>query len=188
VAVVGAGFIADFHLEILKATPGVELTVVCDADLPRAESSAVRFGVPRAVGSIEELGPDAVDVAHVLVPPPLHEPVVRRLLERGVGVFVEKPLALSSADARSLGALAAERGLPLGVNHNAVHHPAFARLLADVRAGRIGRVEHVQVTLRPRIYISGIFIVGTGRRRIWQTRFWWGRSGVTKARARSLMS
>ena len=147
VAVVGAGFIADFHLEILKGTPGVALACVCDADLPRAESSARRFGVERAVGSIEDLSPDAIDVAHVLVPPPLHEPVVRRLLERGIGVFVEKPLALSSEDARSLGALAAERELPLGVNHNAVFHPAFADVLARARAGKIGRIEHVRVCL-----------------------------------------
>ena len=147
VAVVGAGFIADFHLEILKDTDGVELACVCDADLPRAESSARRFGVARAVASIEELSPEDVDVAHVLVPPPLHEPVCRRLLERGVGVFVEKPLALASADARALGALAAERGLPLGVNHNAVHHPSFADILARARAGQIGRVEHLRVCL-----------------------------------------
>ena len=46
---------------------------------------------------------------------------------------------------RSLGALAAERGLPFGVNHNHVHQPAFARLLERVAAGDIGRVQHVQV-------------------------------------------
>jgi len=147
VAVVGAGFIAEFHLEILAGTQDVLVVAVCDADLPRAESAARRHGVPRAVASLAELSPDDVDVAHVLVPPHLHEPVVRELLERGIGVFVEKPLALSSGDARALGALAAERGLALGVNHNAVFHPAFARLLERVRSGSIGRVEHVRVCL-----------------------------------------
>jgi len=71
----------------------------------------------------------------------------RRLLEMGIGAFVEKPLALSGDDARELARLAAERGLPLGVNHNNLHHPAFLRLIERVNQGDIGRVEHVQVTL-----------------------------------------
>src|SRR5687768_1775263 len=55
VALVGAGFIADFHLEILAETPGVEVVAVCDADLGRAEDLARRFGVPRALASSDEL-------------------------------------------------------------------------------------------------------------------------------------
>lgn len=147
VAVVGAGFIADFHLEILGGVEGVELVAVCDPVLERATSAARRFHVPHAVGSIAELPALGVQVAHVTVPPDLHVRVTRELLEQGIGAFVEKPLALSSADARELGSLARERGVPLAVNHNAVHHPSFAALLRRVEAGEIGRVEHVQVTL-----------------------------------------
>lgn len=147
VAVVGAGFIADFHLEILLGTPDVEVVCVCDLDLGRAELSAKKWKIAKAVGSIAELAELRIDIAHVLVPPNLHVAVTRELLEAGVGAFVEKPLALSSADARELGRLADERGLILGVNHNALHHPAFAAVLARLRAGEIGRVEHVRVCL-----------------------------------------
>lgn len=147
VAVVGAGFIADFHLEILRGTEGVEVIAVCDADLVKAQSAARRHGIPHAVGKLSELAPHAIDVAHVLVPPNLHLAVTRELLELGIGAFVEKPLALSAHDARTLGELAAARGVVLGVNHNAVFHPAFQRLLERLRAGEIGRVEHVRVCL-----------------------------------------
>jgi len=64
-----------------------------------------------------------------------------------MGLLVEKPLVLDSAEARTLADLAREKGLPLGVNHNAVYHPAFARLLRRVRRGVIGKLDHVQVTL-----------------------------------------
>jgi predicted dehydrogenase/nucleoside-diphosphate-sugar epimerase len=147
VAVVGAGFIADFHLEILRGTEGVEVRAVCDADLVRAQAAARKHGVPQAVASVAELAPLGIDVAHVLVPPQLHVAVARELIELGIGVLVEKPLALTSADARELGRLAAARGVVLGVNHNAVHHPAFQKLLARLAAGEIGRVEHVRVAL-----------------------------------------
>jgi predicted dehydrogenase/nucleoside-diphosphate-sugar epimerase len=147
VALVGAGYVAQFHRDILAETPGVHLVAVCDADAERARAAARQWGIPNAVGSVEELGDLAIDVAHVLVPPDLHVKVTRSLLEMGIGVLVEKPVALASADARELQTLADRLGLPLGVNHNNVWHPAFVRLLDHVRAGRIGKVEHVRVCL-----------------------------------------
>jgi len=148
VALVGAGFIADFHAQILARTPGVELVAICDADLERARSLARRRAPnARALQRIEELAPAGVELAHVLAPPPQHAPLARALLEAGLGVFCEKPLALSSSEARELGALARERGLPLGVNHNALHQPTFVRLRRELEGGALGRLEHVQLTL-----------------------------------------
>ncbi|MBI4878571.1 MAG: NAD-dependent epimerase/dehydratase family protein [Planctomycetes bacterium] len=142
----GAGFISAFHLEILARTPDVELVAVCDENLAAAEAAARRCGVPAAVAEIDQLARLGVHVAHLAVPPALHFDLTRRLLELGVGVFAEKPMALSSADALELLRLASSRRLPLAVNHNNVFHPAFQRLVRRVRAGEIGRVEHVQVT------------------------------------------
>jgi predicted dehydrogenase/nucleoside-diphosphate-sugar epimerase len=147
VAMVGAGYIADYHLEVLAGRPDVQVVAVCDTDRGRAESAAARFKVPHAVDSVDALAGLGVQVAHVLVPPDLHVLVTRRLLALGIGALVEKPLALSEADARGLQRQADERRLPLAVNHNNVYHPAFARLLAQVREGRIGRLEHVRVCL-----------------------------------------
>ncbi|HEX5716894.1 MAG TPA: NAD-dependent epimerase/dehydratase family protein [Thermoanaerobaculia bacterium] len=146
-AVVGAGYVAAFHIEAMAGVPGLEIAAVCDPDLERARALAQRWGIPAAVASIEELAALDVHVAHVLTPPDLHVRVTRQLLEAGIGAFVEKPFALSSRDARELAELAAARGIPLGVNHNNLHHPAFTRLLGWVRAGRIGRVEHVRICL-----------------------------------------
>jgi nucleoside-diphosphate-sugar epimerase/predicted dehydrogenase len=67
-------------------------------------------------------------------------------LELGIGALVEKPFALSSKEARELAALAAERGLVLGVNHNHRFHPTFTRLEERIAAGNIGRLTHVQAT------------------------------------------
>src|SRR5436305_7103926 len=145
VALVGAGYVAQFHRDVLAETPGVNLVAVCDADADRARAAARQWGIPNAVGAVEELRDLAIDVAHVLVPPDLHVKVARALLEMGIGVLIEKPMALASADARELQALAGRLNLPLGVNHNNVWHPAFVRLLDHVRAGRIGKVEHVRV-------------------------------------------
>lgn len=145
VALVGAGFIADFHLDILAELEVAEVVAICDPALDRAQALASAKGVSAAVASIEDLRDLRIDVAHVLTPPATHVAIARQLLEMGIGVFLEKPAALCAADVRLLGALASERGLPFGINHNHVCQPAFQRLLERVKSGEIGRVEHVQV-------------------------------------------
>jgi len=147
VAVVGAGYIAAYHLEVLKELAGVEVHAVVDRDLDRARNLARRFDVEQALASLAELDSEEIDVAHVVVPPDQHTNVGRELLEKGISVLLEKPLALSSVDVALLAELAAEKGLLLAANHNALFHPAFQSILNRVRQGAIGRIEHVQATL-----------------------------------------
>jgi predicted dehydrogenase len=84
VAVIGAGYIADFHIPILRELPHLELVAICDSDLSRAQSLASRYQVGQAVRSIAELKALGVELAHVLVPPNLHASLVRELLEAGI--------------------------------------------------------------------------------------------------------
>lgn len=144
VAVVGAGFIADYHLQVLKKLQGVEVVALVDVDRARAESLARRHGVPRVHGSIAELvAAGKPDVAHALVPPQRHVEVATELLEAGVGVFLEKPLATNRGDAQRLLLLAAARGLPLAVNHNATFHPSYRAAKATLARGDLGELDHV---------------------------------------------
>lgn len=144
VAVVGAGFIAEFHLQILKGLPGVEVVALVDLERARAEALARRFGIARAHASIAELvAAGKPDVAHLLVPPQRHAELATELLEAGIGVLVEKPLATGRGDAQRLALLAAARGLPLAVNHNATFHPTFRAARAAVARGDLGALDHV---------------------------------------------
>lgn len=147
VALVGAGYIADFHLQVLRGLTDVEVVAVCDVALDKATALARRFGVPHAVDAIAKLPDLGVHIAHVTTPPDLHVLLCEQLLDLGIGVFCEKPLALDAASAAALTERAARRRLPLAVNHNNVYHPAFTRLVSRLAAGEIGRLEHVQVTL-----------------------------------------
>lgn len=147
VAVVGAGYIADYHLDCLRRIAECTTVALVDPDRARADSLGKRFGVERVLGSIDELATLDVDVVHLLTPPDTHVALVAKLLDMGISVFAEKPLALSASDSQMLAEKARALGLVVGVNHNNVHHPAFTRLLTRVAAGEIGRVEHVQVTL-----------------------------------------
>lgn len=147
VALVGAGYIADFHLDVLNRIEDVEIVAICDRARDKADAAAKTYGVENVVSELAELKALDVQIAHLTVPPDLHFQLTKELLELGIGVFAEKPLALSTDESRTLSALAAERRLPLAVNHNNVFHPSFANLARRVAEGEIGRLEHVQATL-----------------------------------------
>jgi len=144
VALVGSGFIADVHLQVLRSLRGVEVVALCDTVRARAERLARKHRVPKVFGSVDELLAAGVATAvHVLVPPGAHRAVAEPCLQRGLHVLVEKPLCLTLADADALLALAQARGVVLGVNHNLTCHPAVRELRAHLAAQRLGRIEHV---------------------------------------------
>jgi nucleoside-diphosphate-sugar epimerase len=141
---VGAGFIADYHLQILRNISGIDVVGVCDPDVGRLNQVADRWSIDVRTRDVADLiAKAAPDVVHVLVPPALHHRVARQVLDAGVNVFVEKPLGVSEREAKNLASLAQEKGLCLGVNHNWLHQPLFRRALADIAARRIGPVQHV---------------------------------------------
>ncbi|HEX5328457.1 MAG TPA: NAD-dependent epimerase/dehydratase family protein, partial [Acetobacteraceae bacterium] len=144
VGLVGAGFISRVHAEALRMVPGVQLAAVIDPALDSARVLAQDYAIVNIFASIQEaLAADALDCAHVLVPPEHHRDVTATLIAAGKPVLVEKPLADSATACMALIEQAAGAGVTLGVNQNFVHHPAFARLLAVVRASGLGRPNHV---------------------------------------------
>jgi predicted dehydrogenase/nucleoside-diphosphate-sugar epimerase len=143
-ALVGSGFIADVHLQCLRAIAGVEVTALCDPARPRAERLAARHGVPAVFADLDELlRAGCADAVHLLVPPQLHHDLAARCLDAGLHVLVEKPMALELEHVEALAQQAAARGLVLAVNHNQTCHPALLQLQRHLAAGRLGRLEHV---------------------------------------------
>jgi len=146
VGLLGAGYIAEFHLRALRALDGPRPVAVCDLSGSRAEAFAAAAGDLRAFDSLEEmLAAERLDVVHVLTPPPAHESPLRTLLEAGIHVLVEKPLATDPATARELSALAAEHGCRLGTSHNFLFARPYERLRMDAARGRLGQLDEVEI-------------------------------------------
>ncbi|MFT7464589.1 MAG: putative dehydrogenase [Pseudohongiellaceae bacterium] len=122
--VLGVGHLGQHHARILaQDVPGVELVGVVDADAARCGEVAERLGV-RGFSDLSEI-PDDVRAASVAVPTSLHHQVVMPLLERGVNVLVEKPMAADLDQARAMEQLARERELVLHVGHIERFNPAL---------------------------------------------------------------
>ncbi len=99
VALIGPGFIAQRHLEVLSSEPGAELVGISSRSLARAEAAARRFG-GRPYDDIERmLDAERPDAVWVCVTPDAHGALELGLIERGIHLFVEKPLAADAGDA-----------------------------------------------------------------------------------------
>jgi predicted dehydrogenase len=127
VAVVGVGSFGRNHARVYKelAVEGVELAAVVDSDLARAQAVAAEFG-GQAFASVSQMltALPAIKAISVAVPTVAHLPAARELMERGVDVLIEKPLAFSLAEADALIALAKKHGRVAQVGHLERFNPA----------------------------------------------------------------
>lgn len=127
-ALIGVGSFGRNHLRVLRLSERAELAGILDADEARA--AAASEGACPIFKSLDELIAAGVQAAIVAVPTSQHEAVASRLMEAGVDVLVEKPIAADSASARRLVDLAAQRGRILQVGHLERFNPAIAALKA----------------------------------------------------------
>ena len=116
------------------------LTWICDADEERLGAIAASYPNARATQDFDDLLGDDIDAVVIATPVPTHADLARRALSAGKHVFVEKPLALSAADAESVAALAEERGLVLMPGHLLLYHPGLRMLKELVQSGDLGRL------------------------------------------------
>jgi predicted dehydrogenase len=113
--VVGAGHMGQYHVLVYAELPDVELVGVVDIDGDRAQAVAGRYETHAFTDYHELIG--RVDVASVAVPTEEHARVARDLLEAGVSVLVEKPMAPTLEEAGGLFAVANRTGAILHVGH-----------------------------------------------------------------------
>ena len=127
VAVVGAGEFGRNHVRVYRELDGAELVAVVDRDPARAAQVAAEFGTA-ALPRVEDL-PGRVDAVSLAVPTVDHSSLGVRLLEMGLDVLVEKPMATSLGEADAL-LSAAQRGARiLQVGHVERFNPAVAAVI-----------------------------------------------------------
>jgi predicted dehydrogenase len=124
--VVGVGHLGKEHARILAGMEGVQLVGVADPHAAQAGAVAQRCG-SRAFADHRQLLP-LVDAAVVAAPTMHHHAVARDFLERGIPLLVEKPLAVTPAQADELVELAGRRRTVLQVGHIERFNPAFEEL------------------------------------------------------------
>ena len=106
VGILGAGYIASWHADAIRATPGARLTAICDPARDAAEALAAAYGTAVFTDLAEMIAANACDVVHILTPPNLHRDLAVQCLNAGLHVMVEKPVALSVVEVGDMEAAA----------------------------------------------------------------------------------
>jgi predicted dehydrogenase len=141
VGVVGLGSFGSHHARHYAAHAGAVLAAVADLDVARSRQVAAEYGCDALADPREMRG--RVDAVSVAVPASFHAAVTRDLLDAGIHVLVEKPLATTSEDGRDLVARASRAGVVLQVGHIERFSPAVEALLERVsEPRRISCVRH----------------------------------------------
>jgi predicted dehydrogenase len=156
---IGAGGIAEYTARELMGHPDARIVAVADPALERARTLAARCDAALAFADAEVLlARDDIDAVYIATPNRLHAPLAIHALDRHKHVLLEKPFALSLAEAANIAAAAErnQRQLLLGMNQRFEPNVQRARRLHA--EGRLGDVYHARAFWRRR---SGIPRIGS---------------------------
>lgn len=149
-ALMGCGRIAKRHSELLgnKQIAGAELACVCDIVAEKAQAIGERFGVPWYTDVATMMAEQSPDVVTILTESGMHAEHVRQLAPYGKHLIVEKPMALTLADADSMIAACKEAGIKLFIVKQNRFNVPVVKLREALDAGRFGRLVMGTVRVR----------------------------------------
>lgn len=153
--VAGVGSLGQWHASKYAELPDVELAAIFDTDPDRAAEIAEKYGASAIASSLEDLA-ERCDAISVVVPTDLHRQVAGELLEHGVHLLVEKPIAATTQEAHELVALAEQKEVLLQVGHIERFNPVLA-VVEDlpspptfIEASRLAKYPPIVQGQRPR--------------------------------------
>ena len=139
--VIGCGSFARFATSQYRELPGLALTAVADIDAAAAGRAAAELRVgQRAVDAVLTAGD--IDLVYIATPPAAHYRQARRALESGKHVLVEKPPAITVAEAEDLASLAARADLACAANLIERHTPLSDAAKRVIHSRLLGELIH----------------------------------------------
>ncbi len=146
VGVIGFGYWGPNFVRVFRGLPDCRLVGIVDTrEEALVAAGAMHPGIP-LFGKIEELLEEGVDAVIVATPASTHYEIGMRLIEAGIDLLIEKPLALSADDGRRLRDAAAAKRRVLMVGHLLEYHPGLMQFRDTVRSGELGDLRYLYTT------------------------------------------
>jgi predicted dehydrogenase len=142
VGVIGAGAWGKNHVRTLASLPETELAGVCDLEVGVRDRVKRQYPGVFVTDSPAELF-KRVDAVVIASTARTHAALGRTAVEAGIPALIEKPFALTVADAEGLAEAAAARGVPLLAGHLLEYHPVVERLRQLVTEGTLGTLYYL---------------------------------------------
>lgn len=141
VGLAGLGRFGSLHAKVLAAQPGVELAAICDPDAEQVERVGDQHDVGVRCQSVEELlEVRGIDCVYIVTPEEFHEDHVEAAIDRGVPIFLEKPLAMSATKGQDIADRARESGVYLQIGFVLRFEARHALVQQIVSSGQLGEL------------------------------------------------
>jgi len=141
VGIIGLGHVGLLHLRNMRFIEGINMVAAADKS-KKALSEAKAYGIKRLYKDYKKLlERPKLDAVVIALPTFLHEESVVSAAEKGLDVFVEKPLARNVEECQSIGRAVSRNGVRLAVGHNYRFFDHVQKLKTEFDKGTIGDVE-----------------------------------------------
>ncbi|MBN2257172.1 MAG: Gfo/Idh/MocA family oxidoreductase [Anaerolineaceae bacterium] len=146
VAIVGCGRISDLHQLGYRGREDARITAVCDVRKTEAGKKAKTWGAEKIYTDYQQVLEDKdIDLVELLTPHHLHCPMTIQAAQAGKHISVQKPMALSAAEADEMITAANKAGVTLRVYETFVYYPPAVMAHQMIEAGEIGDVRAVRM-------------------------------------------
>ncbi len=144
IAVVGLGYWGPNWIRNLSQLQSLGRIVACDLDPARRQHIADLYPAVETTASLDAAIEDpSIEALVVATPVSTHYPIARKALEAGKSVLVEKPLALSRADAGQLVRIARRNGAVLMVGHTFEYSAPVLKVAELISSGELGEIFYI---------------------------------------------
>jgi len=150
-AIIGFGVMGQNHFRVLEEMDGVDVVSVCDSNVTES------FGVKLYQDVDTMLSNESIDAAILAVPTFLHKDIGLKVIEKGIDLLIEKPIAANSADGRELRDWAVRHNVKLVVGYIERYNPVVVAIKNEVAGKEIFSVNITRIgPIPPRISDVGV--------------------------------
>lgn len=150
-AVIGTGYFSHFHLDAWRRIKGVEIALLCDADLAKARAVATQYGIAEAVADAAAVfSRTDIDFVDIITRPDTHLDLVRAAAQHRLPTICQKPLAPTTGEAIELVQAAQATDTRLMIHENFRFQPWYREIKKLWESGVIGHRLH-SLTFRSRM-------------------------------------
>lgn len=139
VGVLGAGSMGEVHVKNLVRIPEAEITAICDVNRPKAEALSRLCQAKVYTDFTEMLEKECMDVLYILLPPFAQNGQFEQAAAKGIHIFIEKPIAITSDRGKSMVDAARKTGIKSHVGFHMRYGTAIQKLKKMIDDGTAGR-------------------------------------------------
>jgi predicted dehydrogenase len=148
VALVGCGAVSNSHLTAWQHIPRAKILAVCDTNSKLAARTSKEWKIPRSFTSVLEMSDfKEVTLWDICTPINTHKDLANQAMQSGFDVLIEKPMTITSKDAKEIVECQKLTHRRAGVMHNWLFEPPVIKAANMVRQGKIGDIIGVQISV-----------------------------------------